>query len=153
MVCDSKKILGFLCLMLLASSPSFASKIHSKRPHSSRIVPSHASHHRHGKARVKKAGAWKKHGQHEIDNSRATAIQQALIREKYMTGEPSGLWDSNTRSAMAKYQAAQGWQAKRVPDARALIKLGLGPTQVANPATELAATESERSTGAAAARQ
>ena len=28
---------------------------------------------------------------------------------------------------MRRYQAAQGWQTKQVPDSRALIRLGLGP--------------------------
>jgi len=28
---------------------------------------------------------------------------------------------------MERYQADNGWQSKMVPDARALIKLGLGP--------------------------
>jgi hypothetical protein len=29
---------------------------------------------------------------------------------------------------MRKYQADHGWQSKEVPDSRALIKLGLGPS-------------------------
>lgn len=54
-------------------------------------------------------------------------IQQALIREHYMDGEPTGQWDSATQDAMRKYQADQGWQTKLMPDSRALMKLGLGP--------------------------
>lgn len=72
-------------------------------------------------------GAWKRHGQQGIQAERATAIQQALIREKYLTGEPSGKWDDRTQAAMARYQADHGWQSKITPDSRALIKLGLGP--------------------------
>ncbi len=66
-------------------------------------------------------------------------IQQALIRAKYLDGEPSGVWDGQTRSAMAKFQADNGWQSKVVPDSRALIKLGLGPSHsdVINPETSL----------------
>jgi len=67
------------------------------------------------------------HGQQAIDSERVTAIQQALIREHYMTGEPSAKWDSETQAAMLKFQADQGWQTKITPDSRALIKLGLGP--------------------------
>jgi hypothetical protein len=67
------------------------------------------------------------HGQQAIDPERATAIQQALIREHYLTGEPTGKWDADTQSAMLKFQGAQGWQTKITPDSRALIKLGLGP--------------------------
>ena len=63
-----------------------------------------------------------------IDSARAREIQEALIREHYLTGEPSGSWDSTTQAAMQKFQSDQGWQAKTIPDSRALIKLGLGPS-------------------------
>src|SRR5215469_4790359 len=66
-------------------------------------------------------------GQQAIDNARAREIQEALVREHYLTGEPSGTWDPATQAAMRRYQAEQGWQTKTVPDARALIRLGLGP--------------------------
>ena len=66
-------------------------------------------------------------GQQSIDPERATQIQQALIREHYLTGDPSGKWDPATIAAMQKYQADQGWQTKLMPDSRALKKLGLGP--------------------------
>jgi peptidoglycan hydrolase-like protein with peptidoglycan-binding domain len=58
---------------------------------------------------------------------RATEIQMALIKKGYLTGEPTGVWDSQTVSAMEKLQADSGWQSKVTPDSRALIKLGLGP--------------------------
>ena len=62
-----------------------------------------------------------------IAPERATQIQSALIKSGYMSGEPSGVWDSSTQAAMVKLQAANGWQTKLVPDSRAIIKLGLGP--------------------------
>jgi hypothetical protein len=68
-------------------------------------------------------------GQQKIDSQRALQIQQALVREHYLTGKPSGVWDSATQAAMQKYQADNGWQSKTTPDSRALIKLGLGPDQ------------------------
>lgn len=71
---------------------------------------------------------WKRRGQQAIKPDRTREIQAALIREKYLTGEPSGQWDERTKKAMAQYQADRGWQAKRLPDSRALIQLGLGPT-------------------------
>lgn len=77
-------------------------------------------------ARGKKVS--KKRGQQAIDSERARQIQTALIREHYMQGDPSGTWDSATQAAMQRYQADQGWQSKTTPDARALIKLGLGPS-------------------------
>ncbi|MGH9561043.1 MAG: peptidoglycan-binding domain-containing protein [Terracidiphilus sp.] len=58
---------------------------------------------------------------------RVTQIQQALIREHYLTGEPTGNWDAATIAAMQKYQGDHGWQTKLTPDSRALMKLGLGP--------------------------
>lgn len=65
--------------------------------------------------------------QRSIDDQRATEIQQALIKAGYLTGEPSGHWDTGSEAAMQKLQADNGWQTKLVPDSRALIKLGLGP--------------------------
>ena len=56
-----------------------------------------------------------------------TEIQQALIREHYLTGDANGNWDATTVAAMQKYQADHGWQTKLMPDSRALKKLGLGP--------------------------
>jgi hypothetical protein len=70
-----------------------------------------------------------KRGQQKIDSQRAREIQQALIREHYLSGEPSGVWDDATQKAMQKFQADKGWQDKTTPDSRALIKLGLGPDQ------------------------
>jgi hypothetical protein len=64
-----------------------------------------------------------------IDSERATEIQQALIKDGYLTGEPSGVWDSQSAAAMQKLQGDNGWQTKITPDSRALIKLGLGPQQ------------------------
>jgi peptidoglycan hydrolase-like protein with peptidoglycan-binding domain len=81
---------------------------------------------RHGHKSKRKA-SWKKKGQQGINAERATEIQQALIREKYLTGEPTGEWDARTQAALIKYQGDHGWQTKVVPDSRALIKLGLGP--------------------------
>jgi len=63
-----------------------------------------------------------------IPPERATEIQTALIKKGYLTGQPTGTWDPQTISAMEKLQADNGWQSKITPDARALIKLGLGPT-------------------------
>jgi peptidoglycan hydrolase-like protein with peptidoglycan-binding domain len=79
------------------------------------------------KGKGSRRGAWKRKGQQVIKPERVTEIQEALIREKYLTGEPSGKWDARTQAAMTRYQADNGWQSKVTPDSRALIKLGLGP--------------------------
>jgi hypothetical protein len=67
-------------------------------------------------------------GPRAIDDERATQIQNALIKAGYLTGTPSGHWDEPTTAAMTQLQADNGWQTKLVPDSRALIKIGLGPT-------------------------
>jgi peptidoglycan hydrolase-like protein with peptidoglycan-binding domain len=67
------------------------------------------------------------HGQQSIEPARVTEIQQALIREHYLTAEANGKWDTTTEAAMQKYQSDQGWQTKLMPDSRAIKKLGLGP--------------------------
>jgi peptidoglycan hydrolase-like protein with peptidoglycan-binding domain len=84
----------------------------------------------------------KKRGQQAIDSERAREIQTALIREHYMQGEPTGKWDAATQAAMQRYQADQGWQSKQIPDSRALIKLGLGPSQdhLLNPESAMTTT-------------
>lgn len=82
---------------------------------------------KHGHRHSKRKTSWKQKGQQGIKSDRATQIQEALIRQNYLTGEPSGVWDARSQAAMVKYQADHGWQTKEVPDSRALIKLGLGP--------------------------
>jgi peptidoglycan hydrolase-like protein with peptidoglycan-binding domain len=86
--------------------------------------PRHAVHH---KSKRKTARHARVRGQKAIDGDRAREIQEALIREHYLKGQPTGQWDAATQTAMRKYQADQGWQNKTVPDSRALIRLGLGP--------------------------
>ena len=81
-----------------------------------------------GKHSSKKKSA-KSRGQQKIDSERAQAIQEALIREHYMSGEATGTWNQASEEAMRRYQADHGWQSKTVPDSRALIKLGLGPSK------------------------
>jgi len=87
-----------------------------------------------GKGRTAKA-----RGQKAIESERAQQIQEALIREHYLAGEPSGKWDDATQAALRRFQADQGWQSKSVPDSRALIKLGLGPNHdhLLNPETAM----------------
>lgn len=67
-------------------------------------------------------------GQQSIESDRTRQIQEALIRAHYLDGEPSGSFDTDTKEALRRFQGDNGWQTKVVPDSRALIKLGLGPT-------------------------
>jgi hypothetical protein len=80
-----------------------------------------------GKKTRKSATNSRKRGQQKIDPARSQEIQEALIREHYLDGPTSGVWDAKCQSAMVRFQADNGWQSKVVPDSRALIKLGLGP--------------------------
>lgn len=108
-------------------------------------------------ASTAKSGSSKKHGkrgkkvrgQQKIDPERAQAIQEALIREHYLSGAAAGTWNQASEDAMRRYQADHGWQSKTVPDSRALISLGLGPSQdhLLNP--ESAMTTGPQSTRAA----
>lgn len=81
----------------------------------------------HAKSLHKKKSKKQPRGQQAIESSRVTEIQQALIREHYLSSEANGKWDATTIAAMQKFQADQGWQTKLMPDSRALKKLGLGP--------------------------
>jgi hypothetical protein len=58
------------------------------------------------------------HGQQSIASERISQIQQALIRERYLDGEASGVWDSTTNAAMQKYQSDQGWQTRLIARAQ-----------------------------------
>ena len=80
-------------------------------------------------------------GQQKMDAQRVQSIQEALVREHYMS-KPTGAWDATTQSALQKYQADNGWQSKVVPDSRALIKLGLGPSNdhLLNPESAMTST-------------
>ena len=93
----------------------------SSREQGAHLTLVSARHHRKSKAK-------RARGQKAIQGDRAREIQTALIREGYMNGEPSGVWDQPTKDAMTRYQADHGWQTKTLPDSRALIQLGLGPS-------------------------
>jgi len=146
--------LAFVLFAALAASPAFSANVrhHSASGHATTHSTPAATHSGHAATRRSHASAAhsdgatarssraaakggrkakgktvRSHGQQAIDTNRVTQIQQALIREHYLTGEASGNWDESTKAAMQKYQADQGWQTKLMPDSRALKKLGLGP--------------------------
>ncbi len=126
--------LAFVLTAVLSVSPAVASRTHR----SASVSHSHAAKsgsHTSSKVSAKSTRAGRRgssrkshkmHGQQAIEPSRVTEIQQALIREHYLNGDPNGQWDATTLAAMQKFQADQGWQTKLMPDSRALKKLGLG---------------------------
>jgi len=122
-----------------AEDPSTARKGHVSK----------ASRHTSSRHRTPR-GAWKHHGQQAIQRDRAIEIQQALIRERYLDGAPSGEWDTRTQQAMSRYQIDNGWQSKITPDSRALIKLGLGPSHaqdIAQQGTDSATANASTTSG------
>jgi peptidoglycan hydrolase-like protein with peptidoglycan-binding domain len=130
----SQIVIALLAFALL-SLPALAA---SKKPaHKHKASSSSTSSKGKLKRTSARKGAWKHHGQQGIQEERAREIQEALIREHYMSGEADGNWDARTQAAMQKYQGDNGWQTKVLPDSRALIKLGLGPdhTGLLNPET------------------
>src|SRR5438045_1642758 len=102
-------------------------------------------------AHHKKARHARVRGQKAIDGDRTRQIQEALIREHYLKGDPTGKWDASTQAAMHRYQSDQGWQSKTIPDSRALIRLGLGPDNdhLLNPESAMT-TQTIRPTSSAA---
>jgi len=112
-VLSTRASLALALAVLLVAAPAFATRSHKS------VTITHT--------RSKKAKSHKLHGQQAIDSNRVTQIQQALIREHYLSGDANGQWDSTTQSAMQKYQADHGWQTRLLPDSRAIKSLGLGP--------------------------
>lgn len=108
---------SLLMVAVLSATPAFANRTH-RAPTAGHPKSAHKS----------KKASHQPPGQRGIDSDRATEIQTALIREKYLAGTPSGQWDADTEAAMQKYQADHGWQTKLTPDSRAIIMLGLGPS-------------------------
>ena len=88
-----------------------------------------STHSTSGKKHSSRKKSARVRGQEKIDSGRAQAIQEALIREHYLNGEATGTWNQQTEDALRKYQADRGWQSKTVPDSRAIISLGLGPSK------------------------
>lgn len=115
------KLATVAVLIALPAAASTAASTTTPRHNTSpaTVRKTHASSHSRSKRRVR--------GQAAIDTNRARQIQAALIRENYLDGQPTGTWDARTKAAMVKFQADNGWQTKKVPDSRAIIKLGLGP--------------------------
>ena len=112
-----------------ASTPAASSSNASTSSHTKTKSTHTSAHSSTGKSKKSRKSASKghTHGQQKIDSKRTEEIQEALIREHYLEGKPTGVWNDATQQAMQKYQADNNWQSKTTPDARALIKLGLGP--------------------------
>ena len=146
-----------VALFALAPATASAKKRHpaSKRSVSRLSVAHSKTSHTKGKGRHSRSSRnWRHRGQQKVDARRTQEIQEALVRSHFLEGEPSGAWDAKTEDSLRRYQAANGWQSKVVPDSRALIKLGLGPSdkKLINPESAMTsrpmtASESAPNTG------
>ena len=120
-------------LLLLCSAPLSAA-LRSKsvpprvKAHSAAHLSRAARAHGNGRGHGLRSSRPRFRGQQAIQPERTLEIQQALIREHYLSGVPTGEWDQATRDALVRLQSDNHWQTKVLPDARALIKLGLGPS-------------------------
>jgi len=119
------KLLSAACALLLVCAVAQADT--TKKTSTSAGKSATTTHKTTRKGKRARKASWRR-GQQKIDPKRAREIQEALIREHYLEGQPTGMWDARTTAAMRKFQSDQGWQSKVVPDSRALIKLGLGPS-------------------------
>lgn len=62
-----------------------------------------------------------------VSPERVRQIQQALAKAGVFHQKPNGRWDVMTRDAMRKYQKENGFSPTGLPEAKPLMKLGLGP--------------------------
>jgi hypothetical protein len=124
---------GAICALILAcvAVPAASARQDSGDTATKRSASTKATGAAHAKSKrsSKKRKPARAKGQQKIDSDRASEIQEALIREHYLSGTASGTWNQASEDAMRRYQSDHGWQTKEVPDSRALIKLGLGPSK------------------------
>ena len=153
----SSRLLMAACTVLLVSTLAAAgdTSTSSSKSSATRTPSSQKTKTKPATSRKRKRSSrasWRR-GQQKVDPQRAHEIQEALIREHYLKGAPSGLWDDSTQTAMRRYQASNGWQTKTVPDARALIKLGLGPSHdhLLNPESAMTTAPQSRTANSAPA--
>ena len=108
----SRAALAFLLAAAVVAAPALATPTHKKSSGThARSSHSSSGHTSKTSAKARKGAKSRKtklHGQQAIDTNRATEIQKALIREHYLSGEPSGQWDPATVSANAEVPERPG---------------------------------------------
>ncbi|MEJ2007997.1 MAG: peptidoglycan-binding domain-containing protein [Acidobacteriota bacterium] len=86
------------------------------------------THHRRRHYRRRHHYYHRHHYRHvRASRERISQIQKALVKAGYLHAKPDGIWGSATRDAMRKYQKANGFTPTGLPEAKPLMKLGLGP--------------------------
>ncbi|MGZ4897284.1 MAG: peptidoglycan-binding domain-containing protein [Candidatus Angelobacter sp.] len=124
-------VVACACVSYVSARSSSTTDTTTKKPASTTAARKHhkSTASTHTASTGKRSRKKRPRGQLKIDSERAQAIQEALIREHYLKGEATGTWNDASEEAMRRYQSDNGWQNKTVPDSRALIKLGLGPSK------------------------
>jgi len=115
---------------ITASSSSRSTKkrtTHKASGQTSKHRYAHSASTRRSSQRQRTAAARQRRAQLRPEPERIQEIQKALAQAGYLTGEPSGRWDDSTRDAMRRFQASHGFPATGLPEARSLMKLGMGP--------------------------
>ena len=104
---------------------------HSTHRASASTGQQRSAHHsatRHVSSKAKRAAAARRRrAQLRPEPERIQEIQQALAQAGYLNAQPNGRWDDQTREAMRRYQAGHGFPVTGLPEAKSLMKLGLGP--------------------------
>jgi peptidoglycan hydrolase-like protein with peptidoglycan-binding domain len=114
--CATAIAVAILFLPGVAISARQKKKAHARRPTVHRRVVHHRRYKRRpGYARV------------HLQPERVREIQQALVKAGTLHEEPNGKWDDATREAMRQYQQENGFAPTGLPEAKPLMKLGLGP--------------------------
>jgi hypothetical protein len=104
---------------------------HSTQKTSASTGQHRSAHHpatRYVSSKAKRAAAARRRrAQLRPEPERIQEIQQALVQAGYLNVQPNGRWDDQTREAMRRYQANHGFPVTGLPEAKSLMKLGLGP--------------------------
>ena len=100
---------------------------HKASVRSSQHRSTHHSVTRHVSSKARRAAAARRRAQLRPEPERIQEIQQALVQAGYLNAQPNGRWDDQTREAMRRYQADHGFPVTGLPEAKSLMKLGLGP--------------------------
>ena len=134
MILDYRKLPALLLIATLAASPllTAASRTGNTHHKASRHLAPSAAHRRSSKnaktsRKSRRPNAYQRLAKMQIDPERVQNIQRALSDAGTYHGSPTGQWDSATRDAMSRYQSQNGFGVTGLPDAKSLMKLGLGP--------------------------
>jgi hypothetical protein len=117
------RCLALSAVLTAAAVPAFAQSTSST---AGKPSSSHSTTTAKKKTTSKKHHARREPTQKAPTPARITEIQTALEHRGYYQGNPNGKWDSNTISAMQKFQSDNALESSGKINALSLQKLGLG---------------------------